>query len=259
MDCEAIQELLEDYVFGSLADQDRRRVDVHLERCERCRARVAEYEELLARLPEALAVVSDARPEPEVKQRLLHVFAARTPGDARPGPKGLVSRRIALAVAAVLLALVVAATTAFTVTLDRQRALRAKLDGLVEDQPVVFELADSSRSEKSPLMATEPYVRRRRAYGKLLTNPEFRSVVVMANRLPKPPEGLAYHVWLAHRDRPKMVGVLKLDDSGFGVLVFEAQRKGPRYESAQVVLQPGGSNTPTGRRVLTWRRGPTSR
>src|SRR5215218_6087566 len=202
MDCEAIREQLEDYVLGSLADEDRRRVDAHLERCERCRERAAEYEELLARLPEALALVSDARPAPEIKERLLRIFAARTPAGAKPAPKGLVPRRVALAVGAVLLGLVVAATTAFTVTLDRQRALRARLDGLVENQPIVFELADSSRSEKSLLSPSDASARRRRAYGKLLTNPDFRSVVVMANRLPKAPGGLAYHVWLARGGSP---------------------------------------------------------
>ncbi len=91
-----------------------------------------------------------------------------------------------------------------------------------------------------------------RSYGKLYTRPDLSDVVAFANRLPEAPKGRAYHLWLTVGGRTKLAGVLTVRD-GFGLVVFKAQRPGPKYGAAVLTLQKPGADAPAGTPVLTWR------
>ena len=74
----------------------------------------------------------------------------------------------------------------------------------------------------------------------------------LAARLPQPPAGQAYHLWLTSQGQTYLGGVLAVNAQGFGLLVFDADHDGPVYEAAQLTLQPEGSTAPSGSPVLTW-------
>ncbi len=46
-----------------------------------------------------------------------------------------------------------------------------------------------------------------------------------------------------------------MNQTGFGVLVFDAGREGPSFTSARVTLQPPGSREPGGATALLWEAG----
>ena len=113
-------------------------------------------------------------------------------------------------------------------------------------------MIDSPKTSKAMLRATQPGSK---AYGKLFTRPDMPNVVVMAGRLPDPPTGQSYQVWLTRAGTAQLAGELALN-AGFGALLFDAGQNGPVYDSAQVVLQPRGSTNPSGTIVLQWQASP---
>jgi Anti-sigma-K factor rskA/Putative zinc-finger len=260
MSCDEFVELLEGYALGALEADERARVDAHLASCADCRALVAEYEAVLAGLPDALSLASPVRLPDALKTRLLRAIEAgasekeREPGPApppRPMRRGSVVRRLLALAGASLLVLSLASNAALSLALDREHQLKERFAGLLDEREVVLEVVDGRGTERAFL---QPPSEASTAYGKLFTNPELRDVVVMAGRLPKPAEGEAYRVWLTRGARNSFGGALKVNAKGFGLLVFEAARSGPRYDAARVVLQRNGTKTPAGETVLAWSR-----
>jgi hypothetical protein len=253
--CEPIRELLEPYTLGLLDEQERTAVETHLAECADCRKLLADYEAALAGLPDALALASPLPLPPSLKDRLLRAIGAGAEQELAPGP--VVSarpqrrlralRRTLLVVGATVLVLAVAATAALSVALDRERTLRERFAGLYDDQEIVLEVVDGQSTKRTLL---RPHAPGSRAYGKLFANPAHREVVVMAARLPDP-GGQAYRIWLTEGGRTFSPGALRVNELGFGLLVFEAQRQGPRYDAVRVVLQSPDARTPAGVSVLS--------
>lgn len=67
-----VEDLLPDYTLGLLSKRRRRRVEAHLERCERCAQTLAEYEKVGGLLAGSLA---QEDPPPHLKQRILEAIA----------------------------------------------------------------------------------------------------------------------------------------------------------------------------------------
>jgi hypothetical protein len=78
----------------------------------------------------------------------------------------------------------------------------------------------------------------------------------MAGRLPVPPEGEAYHLWVTQNGQTHLAGIMKVNEKGFGLLVFTADQPGPVYEAAQLILQPRGSTSPFGMPIISWQAFP---
>ncbi len=49
---------------------------------------------------------------------------------------------------------------------------------------------------------------------------------------------------------------MKVNDKGFGLLVFTADQPGPVYEAAELILQPIGSTLPSGTPIISWQASP---
>jgi hypothetical protein len=158
----------------------------------------------------------------------------------------------AAAAAVILLALSLLWSIRLSVALARERALRAEFAGLVSQQELVLEVVDSDKTVRHILRSPDSTSR---AYGKLYTRSDMPHVVVMAARLQPPPSGQAYHLWLTSGRRTQVAGTLAVNSQGFGLLIFEADRNGPSYESAEITLQPMGSSTPSAPPVLLWEAG----
>ena len=283
-----IEELLEAYALGALDPEERVRVAGHLASCAECRAVVEAYEETVAGLPLALAAASPLRPPDAARERLLRTVAGLPSGvaasdrDGSPNaaqapdrdgagplvalPGGRSGRRawrwwrpgvLAAAAAVLLLALSLGWSIRLSVALARERSLSANYAQLAEQvvgqQEVVLEVVDSPRTVRA-LLRPPPGTATGNAppYGKLFTRPDLPHVVVMAARLPPPPPEQAYHLWLTREGRQQLVGTLRVNEQGFGLLVFDADRNGPVYEAARLTLQPEATTTPAEPPVILW-------
>lgn len=272
MRCEDVREILEEVALGS-RERDPE-VERHLAGCSECRALLADCQQALSELPAAVALVSPHHAPKGAEARLRaalaeagapaveseaagpHVGTGPSPDERPPSVEAPARRRGLLLRVAVLVALVLAVGSlgwAFRLNsaLARERSLRNDLAAQLGQQEVVLDVVDSPRTQKTQLRAAQPGST---AYGKLYTRPDLPSVVVMAGRLPAPPAGQVFAVWLTIAGDTRLAGLLTTNDQGFGLLVFAAGRPGPVYDAAYVVVQAPGSTTPLGTTVLSWSR-----
>jgi len=290
MDCQKIRELLEAYALDALEADEWAVVEQHLVSCPDCQRLANELKDVASLLPQALAEASALRPPAAMKQRLLQALDAETPADrpvvdnkpvrdpqpvvsppsppgsingksnnpllgrfARPGLWGQRSRPVSVLALSILLIVSIFLGARLTIVLAKERALQAELASLFGQQELVLEVVDSDQTVKRILLAPEP--RRSQPlppYGKLYTRSDLPHVVAMVARLPHPPEGQAYHLWLTRQGRLELAGQMEVNEQGFSLLTFDADSDGPVYESAQLWLQPPGGAEPAGELILSW-------
>lgn len=265
MNCEQIRELLEPYALDALEVEERQIVEQHLATCRECGRLLAEYREVLAHLPDLLAAATPERLSPGVKGQLLEKIResqAPPPGEAaerspRSQPQPWTRRpkrrlwQLATAISAILLLLILLWNIQLNVALARERALRMEVADIVGRQELVLEVIDSEQTDRLVLL---PPSQTSDAYGKVFSRSDMPHVVAMAARLPRPPAGRAYHLWLSRGTATELAGVMAVDDDGFGMLIHQAEQDGPIYESAILTLQPLGAVKPQGEPLLVWPR-----
>ena len=248
-----IQELLEAYILGALDPPERTQVELHLQTCGDCQRLVNEYAEVTSRFPHALATVSKLPVPPEIKSRVLETLATER-SSTRTNPIPFRWRpRLATWGLAILLAFSLAWGFRLNVALAQERALRSEFANLVDQQETVLEVIDSSKTTKAFLRATASDSN---SYGKLFTRSDLPEVVAMAGKLPLPPTGQAYHFWVTQEGQTHLAGIMKVNDKGFGLLVFTSDQPGPIYEAAQLILQPMGGTSPSGMPIISWQASP---
>lgn len=289
MNCDQVRELLEAYVLDALDVEESLRVEKHLVQCSDCQRLAAELAEVVHTLPEALAIASatQLRPRPSMKDEILQAIKSAPEGaaaDDRPHLKSggqsttptraasiqqkpdrppaarrrwwslpLRPRMVGFGLVLVLLVLSIAWAARLTVALAQERALRTELADLVGQQEIVFEVVDSDKAVRRVLLPPEPVDDPSTTpYGKLFTRTDLPHVVAMAARLPQPLPGQAYHLWLTRGDETWLAGEMSVNDDGFGLLLFDADRDGPVYDVAQLTLQPLGNNRPTAEPIISW-------
>jgi Putative zinc-finger/Anti-sigma-K factor rskA len=248
-----VRELLEAYVLGTLDPSERERVDRHLQTCHDCQRLVNEYAEITSRFPHALAKASSLSLPREIKPRILQTIAAEPASARTPRISFRWRPRLVTWGLAILLALSLAWGFQLRVALAQERALRMEFANLADQREIVLEVIDSSKTTKAFLRATSSDSN---SYGKLFTRSDIPDVVAMAGRLPVPPAGLAYHFWVTEDGKTYLAGVMKVDEKGFGLLVFTADRPGPIYQAAELILQPIGTTSPAGTPVIAWQASP---
>jgi Anti-sigma-K factor rskA/Putative zinc-finger len=248
-----IQELLEAYVLGTLDPPGRTQVELHLQTCADCQRLVSEYAEVASKLPQALATASQLSLPPEIKSRVFDILAAER---ASTPTRQILFRwrpRLVILSLAILLAVSLAWGFQLNVALAQERALRSEFANLLDQREIVLEVIDSSKTTKAFLRATASDSN---SYGKLFTRSDMPDAVAMAARLPVPQAGMAYHLWVTKDRQTYLVGVMKVNDKGFGLLVFMADQPGPVYEAVQLILQPIGSMSPSGIPIIAWETSP---
>ncbi|MEP7198486.1 MAG: anti-sigma factor [Chloroflexota bacterium] len=254
MPCDPVRELLEAHALGALDADERARVETHLATCADC-ARIAdEYARVVAMLPHALAAVSPLPMPAALKSRVLRRVTA--PPQPRASAHAPIRawfgwprwRTVGALATLVLLVGAVVWALQLNTALAQERALRAEYANLVGQQETVLEVIDSTKTNKALLRA----VNGSNAYGKLYTRPDLPNVVVMAARLPQPPTGQSYRLWLTRDGQMQSPGALAINAQGFGIIVFDAGNNGPAYQKAQLVIQPDSSTTPDGALILLW-------
>ena len=101
MSCLQVRDHLTEYALGTLAREEARQVERHLEWCEGCRKEVAELQEGLTSVALSLPVVD---PPPQLEERVVTRILA-TAGRWRPASRQAVRGLVASTLAAVLVAL----------------------------------------------------------------------------------------------------------------------------------------------------------
>lgn len=263
-----IHDLLEAYVLGALEGDEERTVEQHLSECAECRKLADEYASIAAMLPQALAKSSPLQPSPALKARLLERIEAQqtlTPGRSlsrrgvwlRTSPRRWAGSRRAWEfsslAAMVLLVLLLAWVVGLNRALAHEQGLRARL---MQQTELIFEVVDSDQStrlflrpsKEAPLLSEGALP----PYGKLFTRADMPYVVAMTGRLAAPPPGKDYRLWLIGPERTELAGVMNVDANGFGSLVYQADRDGPVFESARLILQDADRADLSGTVVLAW-------
>jgi hypothetical protein len=106
------------------------------------------------------------------------------------------------------------------------------------DQLRVLEVLSSNTTVQRSLRPVDPAPPAlHTSYGKLWTRADDPDVVVMVNRLPQPPPGQHYEVYVFSDGHTIDCGGLRLDREGFAMMLFRANRNGPTspYATAQPV------------------------
>lgn len=246
-----LKERLEAYALGALEAEEAEEVAIHLLSCTECQAELNTYRRVADSLPSALAAGSPLRVHPSLKRKVLAGLQAPTRTRRR-------FRAGLWPAAAVLAVLMFAASTIWGLhvqqQLSRDELLRseqlAKMETTLDrnDQLRVLELLDSSARVKRGLKPVDPASPTfQHSYGKLWTRTDGDDVVVMVNLLPQPPPGQHYELIVTSDGRKIDAGTLKVDQDGFAMLLFRADRKGPSYTRATVTL----AVTP----ILDWQQG----
>lgn len=283
MNCDHARELIDLHALGALEAHDAADLEAHLVACVDCRRLADQANATAAELTFALAAASPHRPPPDLRSRVLGSVTAGPDAVARsettaapdappflasseqPRPPGLslgrrtqpiwLNPRSLVAAAAVALLIVsLAWSVRLSQALDRERSVRERMANLFsQQQEIVLEVLDAPDGGKELL---RPLAADSNAYGKLYTRPDMPYAVVMANRLPPPPDGQTYQAWLTVGDRVVFAGNLSLNDDGFGLLVHQAPMPGPVYDAVEISLQPPDSSQPGGQLVLRWPSAP---
>jgi anti-sigma-K factor RskA len=267
MNCADAKELIDLYALGALDDAKAADVAAHLDTCPECRQMLERAELAVAHLPMALAAASPVKLPSELKGRVLASASrvGQAPGPApvplaeqpaerlptlRSLPMRFNRRSVAAAAAVILLIVALGWGVRLSQALDRERSLRERMSDLANQQAeIVIEVVDAPDGTKLVLL---PPTEGSDAYGKVFTRPNLPEVVVMANRLPPPPEGQSYHVWLTADGRQVFAGALPISDQGFGLLIHEASQPGPVYDAVEIRLEPAEATEPSGDAVLHW-------
>jgi hypothetical protein len=267
MYCEDIRPLLEAYALDGLDAEEHQQVEAHLATCQACRQIVADYCEVLAQIPQALAAVYPNDPPAHLRARILQV-AARTPA-ARPvaqtrpstptppplhtGVRRRPDRRLARLVASIVaLVLTLAWAVQLNVALAHEQTLRERLEGQTE---IIFEIVDADNVERTFMRAQAAWTRPNEAppYGKVFVRPDMPYIVAMGGRLPELPSGQVYRLWLFAGDTAYAVGTLTVNAAGFASLIYRADESDLSFDRAQVIAQPAAASASEGTILLASR------
>lgn len=257
-----IRALLPDYVLGGLTADDRRLVDTHVASCPAC---AAELRELALTFEDIGLAEEPVAPAPHLRARVLEQLradsaAAKTPAAEPEKDRGR-SHAAWLALAATT-ALVLGASLFVSMqrTGELQEALRRAHAASDELQRRIAQ--NGQQADLAVSILTSPDTRRidlqgfdasRSAVARAFWSPA-RGLLVVADRLPPPPPGRVYQVWLIGSSSAGPVSAGLLDDpqSGRGMLIVPAPAgvSGENMTIAVTDEPPGGLPSPTGGKHL---------
>jgi len=262
MSHEKLSELCSIYALGALDGEELREFEAHLKTgCPLCGQQIQEFSELIASIPEALPNV---RPSPDLRDRLLasldREFPNRGVVDFKSAAKGLPGspgRRRgwfpwACAVAAGL-ALMVSLTRVSSLNrglaeqqerLNQQLEQLKTLQRLLSDEKEVTQFITRPGVKVTPLAGTD---KSPQAAGQILWSAQEKKALFYASRLPSPPEGKTYQLWIIANNKPFDAGIFSVDPQGNGFLKVPLLAEADKAQKFAVTLEPaGGVPQPTG-------------
>ena len=269
---EELRTNIDAWALGALPEAEAREVEAHLASCAACQAEAQAAGAVTAGL--AAALPAD-RPSPAVRARLLaHAGRAPVPLDAPVRDTPLVvpiergtswASRTGWLVAAAALILSAYLTWDGMRLRDRVATLSAALDEaralVASSESRVAQLQRAAeRGTSAMAVLTSPDVARIALAGQA-DAPDARAVaywsrsrgmVFNASKLPPPPAGKTYQVWVVTSDpAPLSAGLIDPDPEGDVEVVFATPPDIPQPVAVAVTLEPaGGVPSPTGAKYL---------
>lgn len=254
----AVVEMLEAYALGQLSEREKSEVDSHLEACTSCSDQLRSISEVLEGIAES---VPPMQPSASLRRQVLDAVA-QLPQERAHAPVSLAEpvrrspwRLVPLAAAAVL----ILAVGAVAVRVERSRLEltdevtrlesvnqelqeRLKRFGAQTDLAIAILTAADSREialtgrDGAAATAARAYV-----------SPT-RGLLLVADRLPAPPPGRVYQVWIIEEgSNPVSAGLLGEEPGGRGMLIATPPRRnvGGGVTVAISDEPPGGLDKPS--------------
>jgi hypothetical protein len=244
-----VRELIAPYALGALERDEMELVREHLAGCAFCANLAREASDVVHLLPYA----APYRPAPEASldrvMRTIRVEHQRR--SSQPTPQGSGSlwdwlrRPIFAPVAAgVLLVLGLAGWNMMLMSeLNEDRRQMATLHNRLAQQSHLLLMVTSGSAVTRPLQGTSLAPS---AAIRLIMDGETNSAMLMASRLPPPPAGQVYQVWLGRQGARMPAARLTVDDQGDGECTLELDSSVHSYDSAWITLEPArGSPMPS--------------
>jgi anti-sigma-K factor RskA len=266
-DHDALRELVGVYLVGALEESERRAFEEHLASCDECRDEMRHIAPAVAALPLSIPQVD---PPARLRERVLAVGQERvarpTPAIApRPETSAVAARGwVGWLAAAAALALAIGLGALSLQLRARVQLLESRLADadarLAQSDALVAEARHAlteARNSVAVLMA--PDLTRvdlagqppaAGAAGRAFWSPS-RGLVFTATRLPAPPAGKTYQLWVVTKEAPVSAGLLTPDPQGRVSATFEPPSGVTSPVAMAVTLEPeGGVPAPTGEKYL---------
>jgi anti-sigma-K factor RskA len=218
------------YALDSLEPDEARLVAEHLQGCMICRAELRALQEIA----EGLALTApDARPTPQLKQRLMTRIEDMRPKPVQPTRRPFLQR---LLPAAGVIGLLLMLGFAFSSFLLWQRLnTQDVLTGPLGMRAIVLQNTDAAVQ----------------ASGFVVMGADGGNGVLIVDKLPQLDAQREYQLWLVRDGEHTSAAVFEVDESGYRGMRIEASESLLTYGSVKVTIEPaGGSAQPTGEQVL---------
>jgi anti-sigma-K factor RskA len=234
-DCNVIEEMIPDYVFGLTTPDETRLIEANLARCPSAAARLAEFERLQDEMRESVPQIA---PPSGLGDRII----AAAHEIAQPPRRRWWGWAAAAAAAALLIV-----TNAYW--LWRTNEMRREYDEMVAlipgtlqgDAAFVLTSTDSLRWRR----LGPPEDADRSAF--LMWNAESQTGLLYARGFPEAGAGRGYQLWLGREGQRVSCGVFQVDENGDGALLFRVPEPIDLFTRAGVTVEPvDGSPAPTG-------------
>lgn len=257
-----IADKLEAYALGQLTAQESREVDEHLRDCSTCALEARELAAVLTGIGESVPPVA---PSAALRQRVLAAVAAEPQEPARferqvgvvQQPRRRIWTFVPLAAAAVLVVVFGAIALRMDQTrrelvdeVSRTLALNDELRRRVQlysgQTDLALSILTAGDMREIPLTGNEAAaIAAARAYWS-----PTRGILVVADRMPVPPPGRIYQVWVIEKGgQPASAGLLGEQSTGRGMLIVPPPKPGLSSSVTVAVTDepPGGLPAPSGK------------
>ena len=249
--------LLEEYALGQLPPEQQAEVDVHVRDCPTCVVALRDINESLALLAETVPAV---QPPASLKARVLASLAEEP--QERTRVRAGIDARSTLQWGWLAAAAAIVVGIGLAVLLSRSEAQRRALSQDVQQSAAeTMNLRErlqrfSSQTDLALSILTAPDMRELSLAGRenaaaaaarAYWSPT-RGLLVVADRLPAPPPGRIYQVWVIESGQPVSAGLLGDQSEGRGMLVAPPPRQGTGTAVTVAVTDepPGGLAAPSG-------------
>ena len=240
---EEVLDELPGYLLGEFDGGACTVLEAHLARCPRCRMEYDRQAEVLGRLG---TLAAPAAPPPELRDRVLaQLDETAEPRPVFRQPVRPVRWMRPLLVAAAVIVLVMGGSLAYLYRdLDQTRAaLAAERSRDAEARGILAE-----PSATIPLVAGSGAD----AYGTLYLAPDGSQAVMVIDKIPPPPTGRVYQVWLVQNGQRTSAGLFTVGGDSRTQLLLNAPKPLRSYQSLGITVEPAphGSSGPTTPKVI---------
>jgi len=229
--CHGTDQLME-YMLDEINEEDRIRIEHHIESCQTCRRELEEMRDAWNAIPYAMEEIeAPADLKAEVMDSIFK--------EEQPVMKKKWSMNTGWIAAAVLMLLLVGVTWNNNLLRDQLQAVKTN-SGVPTQVLQTFALnaVDSGKDAA-------------RGHAWLMQQGDMKKLVFSVQGLSQAKGQEAYQVWLIHNGTRRSAGVFLVDEQGNGVLTYDMKDQQVPFEAIGITLEPDAvGEKPRGQKVL---------